>query len=467
MSHSIDRSRRERELVKRSRYGRYDIRRRCQAAIYDDPDTSAPKRPSQIPIRIVDPHPYAHHPASPADIRAILGKQPEWFLNGLDEIHLCRGAEEDLRPAPGTIEEHHVVDAWIKRRGTEILPGIYSGQLLGHYLGGHARIQIYSIAYRPDLPARAMWDVLLRRDALATLVHEIGHHRWTRLRFPPGQEPSSEEYAKRYEYAGVKRHVLPYLEAAYPAEVDRLLSWIEGHVGIRLSLASLYPDWSNGYVRAFSGVTPGSAVEHLVEALADGTGPRELRRDFARDIHYGEKYDEALRIVELLLRDDPNDFDALDLRACIARDQDQRDEAQALARDLTIRFPLRYRAWDRLVSANEDLQDWRGALDATSAILALPEFSGLRPYERDDTFLSRAQAHYELGKLDAAIRDLDQVSDRVTRRKAEQIAELRSKIAEQQPGSPTEHVFSAASHPSTTRPPPDGPVLSRVATTQW
>ena len=419
-------------MIKRSRYGSYDTRRRCQAAIYDNPDTSGPKRPSQIPIRIVDAHPYAQHPASPADIRAILGKQPDWYLNGLEEIHLCRGAEEDLQPAPGTIEEHHVVDEWINRRGHVILPGIYGGQLLGHYFGRPARIQIYSIAYRPDLPDRAMWEVLLRRDTLATLVHEIGHHRWTRLRFRPGRELSSEEYAKKYEYAGVERHVLPYLEAAYPAEVDRLLSWIEGHIGVRLSLASLYPNLSNGWVRLYSGFTPGSAVENLVESLADGVDRQKIRRRFARDIHYGEKYDEALRIVKLLLRDDPDDFDALDLQACIARDQDRHHDAQALARDLTTRFPLRYKAWVRLIRANKEIQDWRGVLEATSAILVLPDSSALPRYEIDDTFLSRAQAHYELGDLEAALHDLNRITADVPPRLAKLIAELRSKISEQQ-----------------------------------
>jgi len=432
MSRSIDRSRRERELVKRSRYGRYDTKRRCKAAIYDDPERSGPKRSSQIPIRIVDAHPYAHHPASPADIRAILARQPDWYLNGLEAIDLCRGAEEDLRPAPGTVEEHHVVDAWIKRRGHEILPGIYGGHLLGRYYGRHRLIQIYSIAYRPDLPDRAMWEVLLRRDALATLVHGDGHHRWAHMRFLPGREPTSEEFARRYEYAGIKRHVLPYLERTYPVETDQLLAWIERHVGVRLSLASLYPDRSNDYVRLFSGLTPGSAVEHLVEELAKGTDPRELRQDFARDIHYGGKYDEALQIVSLLLEDDPDEFEALDLRCCVARDEDRRDRALTLARDLTIRFPLRYRAWDRLVSAHEELEDWRGVIDATNAIVALPGCSELRPYQRDDTFLSRAQAHYELGDLDAALRDIGQLSAGTTRLRVKRVEELRAKIAEKQ-----------------------------------
>src|SRR4051812_25572958 len=98
-----------------------------------------------------------------------------------------------------------------------------------------------------------MLDVLLRRDALSTLVHEVGHHIWLRTRFAPGKDKPSEEYARQYEYRGITQYVLPYLEAAYPAEVDRLLSWIEGHVGIKLSLAALQPNREDSWASMFSG----------------------------------------------------------------------------------------------------------------------------------------------------------------------------------------------------------------------
>src|SRR4051794_3194724 len=125
MARSINRARPERDIVNRSRYGRYDTRRQHRATLCENLNSAAPKRPEQIPIRIVAPHPYAHHPASPADIRAILAQLPAWRLNYLSEIRLCRGADEDLRPAPGTVEECHVVDPWIGRRNWEHVPGIY------------------------------------------------------------------------------------------------------------------------------------------------------------------------------------------------------------------------------------------------------------------------------------------------------------------------------------------------------
>jgi hypothetical protein len=432
MAHSIDRSRREHELVNRSRFGRFDARRVRSATIFDDPETSAPKRPGQVPIRVVDPHAYAHHPASPADIRAILARLPDWILNGLEEIHLCRGTEEDLQPGPSEPEPADVVDAWIGRRGDEILPGVYCGNILGDYTYRSRLIRLHCMAYDPALPDRAMWEVLLRQNMLATLVHEVGHHRWARIRFPPDGRLTSEEFARKFEYAGIKRYVLPYLEEAYPAEVDRLLSWIQGHIGVRLSLASLQPDREDATASAFSRFTAGSAIEHLLEALSDGTNPREIRQDFARDIHYGGKLAEALKMVELLLEEAPDDFEALDLRACILRDQGWTQEAQAFARELTIRFPTLFRAWDRLVSANEDVQDWDGVVAAVNAIVALPDFSDLPLYQRDRTFLSRARANFGLGSWDFSLHDLERIAGRLTRRRAEQVADLRSKIAEEQ-----------------------------------
>src|SRR3954464_13892111 len=134
MARSINRARPERDIIARSRYGRYDTRRQYRATLRAGIGGWAPKRPEQIPIRIVAPHPSAHHPASPTDIRAILARLPGLLLNHLAEIHLCRGADEDLTPPPGTVEEHYVVDPWIGRRNYERVPGIYSSQIRGPYV---------------------------------------------------------------------------------------------------------------------------------------------------------------------------------------------------------------------------------------------------------------------------------------------------------------------------------------------
>jgi hypothetical protein len=427
MARSINRARPERELVKRSRYGRFNSKCESQAAIYDDPERSAPKTPRQIPIRVVDAHPYAHHPARPADIRAVLARLSGWTLNGLSEIHLCRGAEADPRPAQDTIEPTHELDPWIGRRGYEMLPGVYCGQLLGQFSGRPNRLHIYSIVYDPALPDRAMWEVLLRRDVLATLVHEIGHHHWRYQRFPSGSRPDSEAYASKYEYAGIKTHVLPYLEEAYPAEVDRLLSWVEGHIGVRLTLASLQPDREDAGASAFSGFTAGSAIEHLVEALAKGDDPREIRLDFARNIHYGGKYDEASQILDLLLAEDPDDFEALDPRSCILRDQKRFVEGEAFTRELTVRFPTERRPWDRLATFRRRLHDWDGVVEALIALLALPD---LRFHVSDEALVERAQAYSELGALEAALADLDRVSARISPSLARDSAKLRAEIEE-------------------------------------
>lgn len=431
MSRSIDRSRHEREIVNRSRYGRYDARRICPAPKYGGPEPFAPKAPAQIPISVIDPHPYAHHPATETDIRAILTRLPAWTLSTPTEIHLRRGAEDDLKPARDPTSPSEVVDDWIGRRGYEVLPNIYCGRVLGQYVHRAARIHLYAFVYDPELPDRTMWEVLLRSSVLTTLVHEVSHHRWRYGNWPAGERPDSETFARQTAHAAVRQLIVPYLEEAYAADVDHLLSWIAGHVGVRLTLASLHPDREDSAASAFSGFTAGSAMEHLLESLSKGHEPRAIRLDFARNIHYGGKYDDAMRILASLLDDEPHAFEALDLWACILVDQHRLVEAQAFTHELTRNFPTRARAWDRRASVSNKLRDWDGVVEAVTAMIALSDVNE-RPHQFDDALISRARAFAELGQFDAALRDLNGVTSRVTGRQLKVLSRLRREIEAKQ-----------------------------------
>src|SRR6266536_142657 len=178
MSRSINRARPERDVVKRSRYGRFDTHRERRARL-STLKIRDRRRTRSLSIRVVDAHPYAHHPVGLADIRAMLARLPDMSVNTLGEILLTRGDEADLHPDPEASASSDVCDVWIKRQGDETLPGIFFGRTLGTYHPRTASIHLNSVVYEPGYFTAARWQALLRLRMLETLVHEVGHHRWS------------------------------------------------------------------------------------------------------------------------------------------------------------------------------------------------------------------------------------------------------------------------------------------------
>jgi hypothetical protein len=82
---------------------------------------------------------------------------------------------------------------------------------------------------------------------LATFIHELGHHhdfsaRLARGRWRADDPQEREIHAEAIEHAWTRDCVVPYLEEAYPAEVDELRRWLEQHGGIALPLDVLLGD---------------------------------------------------------------------------------------------------------------------------------------------------------------------------------------------------------------------------------
>jgi hypothetical protein len=445
MSRSVDRARPERDLVKRCRYGRFDTRRERRARL--SARATQPRvrfLPQSLSIRVVDAHPYAHHPVSTADIQEILTRLKDTYVDSITQVLLLRGTQEDLDPDPEGSPSGYARDPWINRRGHELLPGFFFGHTLGMYYPSTATIHLHSIVFEPGHFAMARWQALLRLRMLDTLVHEVGHHRWSRDGYARRQQPNSEEYAVSYAATMVPKVVIPYLVQNYRIEIDLLLSWLERQVGIRLSFATLLPDRSNAEARAFSGLTSGCAVENLAEAVAGGDDRHNRRVNFARHLHYGARYAEALQILDLLPADVASDFNAADLRACILRDQGRLREARSLARWLTIRFRTDYDAWKRLADVCGNLKDWTGVVEATTVQVNLANASR---FGADQAYLDRARGYTRLGALDAALADLDQMSPRDSGYIAKQMTELRAEIeAKAATGGVASPAISPTSH---------------------
>src|SRR5690242_12497134 len=88
--------------------------------------------PDTIPIIVQDSSEFLHYLAGEADLRAVMRLLPPGALDGLRRIVLCAGIEyqQEYQEEEGGDNE---IDSYIGRLGVEILPGVYSGPVLGTY----------------------------------------------------------------------------------------------------------------------------------------------------------------------------------------------------------------------------------------------------------------------------------------------------------------------------------------------
>jgi tetratricopeptide (TPR) repeat protein len=364
-----------------------------------------PLSPEAIPIRVRDTGPSIHYPAGPADLLGVMRRLPVGVLDGLDSIDLCLGVEDQE-------ESGLEADPLVGRPGQARWPGVYSGQVLGCYHRDTAKIRLMAYVYDVEMPDRSLKELFLRLQMLATFVHEVAHHYdWTtrtaRGRWRMDSTTRDEIYAENVEHDWVQGCVIPYLESAYPEEVRALDAWITHHGGISISLARLAGDprsaaEGNAVRLAFGGI-PG-ALERLVESVDGGAELVSARIEFARELHYGEDYAEALAILERVLAEHPENEEALTLQADIAVHQEEYDRAEILCQRVISTNEKYAGAWEVLCDVHWSRRDW-GKL-AQTASHALPFFES-DEYGRSHVLLQRARAYLELNDIQAFLRDRD------------------------------------------------------------
>jgi hypothetical protein len=174
-----------------------------------------------LPIRVHDEGPHVHHAASPDDVRQVLRRLPPGTLDGLAAVNLKLGRYEQLRRA----RRHpagETPDPFTGRLGYELEQGIWCGRVLGRYRPHVSTIEVYAhvVANRGDSDW-PYWRWMLRFEALATLVHEAGHHhdhacRVARGRWRAAAGLRAEAYANARAREWVLGVVAPYLEERYP-----------------------------------------------------------------------------------------------------------------------------------------------------------------------------------------------------------------------------------------------------------
>jgi tetratricopeptide (TPR) repeat protein len=118
------------------------------------------------------------------------------------------------------------------------------------------------------------------------------------------------------------------------------------------------------------GGLPG-CVECLAHSLARGADPRTAELDFAREVHYGDRHEIALQVIERVLEDDATHIPALELKADVLEHRERYSEAETLARVVLEREPTSRSAWQTLAYVFEDQERWGELLRAAERCLEL------------------------------------------------------------------------------------------------
>lgn len=186
---------------------------------------------------------HIHYPISEKDVNDLFEKLPPYILSGLDSITFCLGKRSQAYDCLLQNKSSHTeYDPYTHRHSTEILPGIYVGNILGQYFVSNrpydqiVKIHIYAYVYEEKRAASELVSCYLKMLMLGTLLHEIAHHhdhtnRTARGRWLGIYEPTKkvEAYADQMQERWAKQITIPLLKANYPEETAIFEEWASNH----------------------------------------------------------------------------------------------------------------------------------------------------------------------------------------------------------------------------------------------
>lgn len=359
-----------------------------------------------IPILVRDEGPYTHYPAGKDDLRAMMRRLPPGSLDGVSRVVLCVGAEDQHEMADvenGQGERDPIVG----RLGYEILLGVYGGIASGVYAEEDASIWLYAYIYEPEgLCDRQVKEHFLRLRTLSTLMHEVAHHHDRsacdrRGAWAYRSVGRREWSARNREYAWTMRYVVPYLEEAYPVETDALIQWVRAHAGAPLALSEMHdrPDELPFSTRV--------AIERLFDAVDAGEADRDIRLDFAHELRFAERYDEALRVIAAFIVEHPDDLCALTLQAGVYTRLRRYEEAERVALAVVGRDSAMTDAWKELARVYRAQGLWSDLARVCETALRLPNLNNL---SIQTLLIERASALIELGDFEHAEADIERLA---------------------------------------------------------
>lgn len=378
----------ERVLTKR------DIKQMVRVERRDSDLSLEPSQTDLIPINILETGVYIHYPAGVTDLRNVMRALPKGVLDGLTRIELRLEADPESREGEP--------DPLVGRHGCKTLPGVYSADVIGTcFFDG--RITLSAYVYNSDLPNREVLELYLRLRMLSTFMHEVAHRfDWTarrsRGRWRMDDSQKNELYAEDFEHQWTQTIIVPYLERAYPHQVEALQALVQFYGGVRVELVDLLEhgrSTSKAEHKAFSSFFSGrQAFKDLLENMASGLSRNETRIDYARALHYAELYDLALEALDGVLLESPTELEALVLKADIKVHQREFVIARRLAEAALREEATHLDALIVLSDALEGLQAWSAL---RSIALRTCNHDGLLAYQFRDALLHLAHANLELG----------------------------------------------------------------------
>lgn len=430
MSRSIHSTYREYGREMRHRYAQDELRsarldaigerirtkRRIKQAVRGErspqvPADLPPVPPEAIPIEVLDAGDRIHYPASADDLRGVMRRLPPGVIDGIAAIELGLGIEfneESLSAADRATADR---DPWFGRAGYEILPGVHCGTLLGSYQPRRANVRLFAYVYEPDMPDRALWELFLKLQMLATFVHEVAHHddhkrRIRRGRWRADDTRKVEAFAESTAGDWIRGCVVPYLHDTYPEAVAGFQAWLLAHGGttVPLHLVSCGCIWDDrGRAHSLGMFTADEALYSLARSVRQGEDPTSTRLEFARELHYGCYYSEALDAIATVLRDEPANLEALTLQADIRVHQEDYAGAEEVARRVVREDSDQADAWRVLADIYGIQQDWPRLLLAAEQGLAA---SAGNEHDHGHFLLERARANLELERFADIAADL-------------------------------------------------------------
>ncbi|HEU4557020.1 MAG TPA: tetratricopeptide repeat protein [Longimicrobium sp.] len=345
----------------------------------------APTPVDSIRVRSEGGGRYVHYPASADDVREVLRRLPRGVTDGLANVVLRLGKEaaEEMEAKADFPSER---DPFTGRAGGQRYPGVWSGRILGRYRAWATEIELYGYVFDPAHPDRDVWMPLLRLEALATLAHEVAHHhdhtcRVARGRWIAGYEEVVERYAEAMQHRWTHEVIVPYLRERYAGEVARLERWVEHHGGIAIPFERLVDDprvtGHGGLVHATRAVwSIRQAISGMLEEIDRGEPAWRVRLHFGRELHYLDRFDEALRVIDGVLAERPHEREARLDRADVLSHLGRNAEALELARALAAENGDCDAAWHIGMDAAEALGAWNEALNAATRRIDLARREG-------------------------------------------------------------------------------------------
>lgn len=296
-------------------------------------ETLPPVATEFVPIEIQDQGAHVHYPLSESDVRAVLEVLPLGIADGLTSITFCLGAAYMKENYPDNPELE--VDPYTGRIGSdEGTPSVFLPPVLGRYNYHTNGIFIHAYVYdNRSIHNIAVLEPYLKLKMLNTLLHELSHHEDKQRRMARGRwlgvyDTKAEDYAYKRQQELASKALVNLLYERYGPEIATLNSWIETHGGATIS--------PRGFIKGGTFFTAAEVVDDLFRNVSEGRPADVVRHDFAKQLHYGGYNEQALSILDALLRENPGKLEIKALMADIYRHQQVYHLAESLATEVLL-----------------------------------------------------------------------------------------------------------------------------------